>query len=111
MNKYLISIATEVDGHSAATSCYLQTDGPLSRPAFLSQLTRLFGTSTAKESISFEEYASSIERNASGQYNGDIVFTYNKENLTVRMPVAVLATILPSRMTKNKIYIIESRTG
>lgn len=111
MKKYLITIATELDGHSGSTSCYLQTDGPISRKGFLAQLPNMFGTTNANEDISFEEYPFSVERNAAGQYNGDIVFTAKKENYTFRMPVAILATLLPSRMTKDKMYIIESRTG
>jgi hypothetical protein len=111
MTKYLISIATELDGHSGSTSCYLQTDGPISRQGFLAQLSNMFGTTNANEDISFEEYPFSVERNASGQYNGEMVFTSKKDSYTVRMPVAILATVLPSRMTKNRMYIIESRTG
>jgi hypothetical protein len=111
MKKYLVSIATELDGHAGATSCYLQTETTLSRSQFLLQLVRLFNSSNENEAVTFEEYPSSIERGASGQYNGDIVFNYNKQDLTVRMPVAVLVTLLPSRITKDKVYIIESRTG
>jgi hypothetical protein len=111
MNKYLVSIATELDGHAGATSCYLQTDTTLNRSQFLLQLVRLFGSSNENEEVTFDEYPSSLERAASGQYNGDIVFTYTKQDLTVRMPIAVLVTVLPSRITKDKMYIIESRTG
>ena len=111
MNKYLISIATELDGHAGATTCYLQTESTLNRPQFLLQLNRMFASSDANEEAIFEEYPSSLERGASGQYNGDMVFTYKDKDLTFRMPIAVLVTVLPSRMTKDKMYIIESRTG
>jgi hypothetical protein len=111
MNKYLVSIATELDGHAGATSCYLQTDNPMTRAQFLSQLVRLFGLSDEKVDITFEESESSLQRNSSGQYNGDIVFTYRKKNFTIKSPISVLVTILPPRMIKDKMYIIESRTG
>lgn len=111
MNKYLISIAAELDGHAGATTCYFQTETQLNRSQFLLQLVRLFDSSDPNELVTFEEYSSSLERSANGQYNGDMVYTYKDKDFTVRMPVAVLVTILPSRMSKDKMYVIESRTG
>jgi hypothetical protein len=111
MNKYLISIASELDGHAGAISCYVQTETPMTRAQFLLQLIRLFGPSDDNINIAFEESVFSLKRKSSGQYNGDIVFTYKKENFISRIPISVLVTILPPRMTKDKLYIIESRTG
>jgi len=107
MKKYLISVATELDGHAGSTSCYLQTKDTMSRTQFMEQLVRLFGGDKAE--VSFDEYASSKARNQIGQYYGDIVTTY--KHTIVRSPISALVTVLPDRMTTDKMYIIESRTG
>lgn len=110
MNKYLISIATELDGHAGATTAYVQTEQSLTRSQFLLHLIRLF-KSDSSEDVTFEEYPFSLERNASGQFDGEIVIPNKELDYEYRTPVSVLVTILPSRMTKDKFYIIESRTG
>lgn len=107
MKKYLISVATELDGHAGSTSCYLQTKDTMSRTQFMEQLVRLFGGDKAE--VTFEESTSSKERNQIGQYYGDIVTTY--KHTSVRSPVSILVTVLPERMTTDKIYVIEARTG
>lgn len=107
MHKYLVSVAMELDGHAGATAAYVQTKNPMSRSELSKQIVRLFRGDTSD--VSFEEYVVSQERKQIGQYYGDIVTTY--KNIVVRTPIAVLVTVLPTRITTDKMYVIESRTG
>lgn len=111
MKKYLISIATELDGHSGSESWYLQTDEQMSRKDFLSYLPKMFNAPNSNEDFTFEEYPFSADRSNDGKYYGEMVFTSQKENYIFRTPVAISVTVLPSRMSKNQIYHTESRTG
>lgn len=104
MNRYIITIAEEMDGHAGATTAFVNSEPIMTRPQALLLINQLYG----KDFI-FEEYSSSIERNDPAYYYGDIVSTI--EGMEYRTAVAITIMKLPARLVKNKVYITESRTG
>ena len=91
MRKYLITVATEMDGHAGSESYYLQSDNPVT-------MSQIVNAIFSKE-IDDREYVehSKTDARVYGEVYG--------------MPFALTVTILPSRMTKLKLYFTESRTG
>jgi hypothetical protein len=104
MNRYIITIAEEIEGHAGATTAFVNSEPIVTRPQALALINQLYG----KDFI-FEEYERSIERNDPAYYYGDIVSTI--EGANYRTAVAITVMKLPARLVKNKVYITESRTG
>jgi hypothetical protein len=104
MNRYIMTIATELDGHAGATTAFVNSETIMTRPQALILINQIFGS----DSI-FEEYASSLERNDPAYYYGDMVSKI--DDFEDRTPIAVTVMKLPSKLTKNKVYITDSRTG
>ena len=104
MKKYLLSAAYELDGHAGSTSCYFQIDGDLTQPQARGLIDQVFGS----EDTVFEE--GSIKAEGAGSFYGELVTTVS-EDLVVRTPISIAIIALPSKLSKNKIYLTESRTG
>jgi hypothetical protein len=104
MHRYIITLATELDGHAGAITAVVNSEVTLSRPKALELVNQIH-----KDGSVFQEYSNSIERQDPAFYYGDMVSymgTYE-----YRTPIAITVMKLPSRLTKNKVYITESRTG
>jgi hypothetical protein len=104
MHRYIITLATELDGHAGATTAVVNSEVILTRPKALELVNKIYGDGAV-----FSEYANSIERQDPAFYYGDMV-SYMGTN-EYRTPIAITVMKLPSRLTKNKVYITESRTG
>jgi len=109
MNKYLINIAIELDGHAGAITAYLQTETVLTRSSILLQVVKMFEMDGYI--VNFEEARASLDKGNNAAYYGDIVTTTKDSQPVDRTPISVTVSQLPKKLIKNKIYIIESRTG
>jgi hypothetical protein len=110
MNRYIITLATELDGHAGATTAFVNSEIILTRSKALELVDQICG----KDAV-FKESPNSFERQDPAYYYGEMVSymkTKQKDNLLeYRTPVAIAVMKLPARMTKNKVYITDSRTG
>jgi hypothetical protein len=111
MNTYFITAAIEEDGHAGSLSSFFKTEDELKRPQILLALTQMFQEDGAQ--VSFVESKSSVERNDPSSYYGEIVsvIDYNGEAITDRTAVSITVAKLPSRIIKNKVYMLYTRTG
>lgn len=104
MKKYLLNAAYELDGHAGSTSCYLQTDSDLTRPQARALIEQVFGS----EDTVFEEV--DVRAEGFSYFYGELVTTVSKD-FVMRTPISISITVLPSKLSKNKVYLTESRTG
>ena len=108
MTKYVISIAKEIDGHSGSSAHYLQVENRLTREDKLKVIAVIFG----KES-KFVEHQYGTKNEGDMTFYGEVVDTFTIEGETYEnfTPVSISMIRLPSRITKNKLFGTEARTG
>lgn len=108
MTKYVISVATELEGHAGSSAHYLQVENRLTREDKLKVFAIIFG-----EDSKFVEHKYKAQNEGDMIFYGDILDTFTIEgksydNLT---PVSISMIRLPSRIEKNKLFGVEARTG
>jgi hypothetical protein len=108
MTKYLISVATELEGHAGASAYYIQTEDRVTRAEKLKVINALFD----KGSV-FEEYGYRAKSESDMVFYGEVKssFVYDGETIPHTESISVSWIKLPSRMDKNKLYGTETRTG
>jgi hypothetical protein len=104
MNRYIMTLATELDGHAGATTAFINSEDVLTRPQALLLINQIYSGGSI-----FIESEDSLQRKDPAYYNGDIV-EYMGTN-EYRTPVSITVMKLPSKLVKNKVYITEARTG
>lgn len=109
MNKYLVTIATELDGHAGSIGIYMQTEKALTRPTMLFQIIKLF--EIEDYIVDFQESSASLAKADPSIYYGDIITKSKEGNIISTDTISVQVAQLPKRLIKDKLYIIESRTG
>jgi hypothetical protein len=104
MNRYIMTLATELDGHAGATTAFINSEDVMTRPQALMLINQIY-----RDGSIFQESENSLQRNDPAYYYGDMV-GYMGTN-EYRTPVAITVMKLPSKLVKNKVYITEARTG
>lgn len=104
MKRYIMTMATELDGHAGSTTAFVNSENVLTRSEALNLVQQVYG-----ETARFEETPTSVERNSPSSYYGDLVS--NMGTNEYRTPIAITVMQLPAKLTKNRVYITESRTG
>lgn len=107
MIKYVVSVAHEIDGHAGSTTGYLQVDRRLTRKEKLKAISAMFDEDT--EFVESEYHAHKANESDMDFY-GTLV-TKISDDLTYEEGVSVSMAVLPSRMTKGRIYLSYARTG
>jgi hypothetical protein len=108
MTKYLITMAYELDGHAGASAFYIQTDNRVDRAEKIKLINAALG-----QDCFFEERVYGEKKEGDMTFYGDMVlsFEHNGEKIQASDPVSISMVKLPSRMEKNKLYGLETRTG
>ena len=104
MKRYIMTMATELDGHAGSTTAFINSENVLTRSEALNIVQQVYG-----DTMKFKESQSSVEHNSPSSYCGELVNhigTYE-----YRTPIAITVMQLPAKLTKNRVYITESRTG
>lgn len=108
MTKYIISIASELDGHAGSSAYYIQVENRLTRQDKIRLIGTIIGSSSK-----FVENEYIMENEGDMTFHGNIIdtFDYDGETFSSYTPVSISMAKLPSRITKNKLFGVESRTG
>lgn len=108
MTKYLITMAYELEGHAGSASFYIQTEGRMDRAEKIKMINTIMG----KETI-FKERKYGEKREGDMTFYGDMISSFEHGGKTFESASAVSITMmkLSSRMEKNKLYGVETRTG
>jgi hypothetical protein len=104
MKRYIMTMATELDGHAGSTTAFINSENGLTRSEALNLVQQVYG-----ETGRFEEYPKSVEHNSASSYYGDLVSNIGTNEYRTRIAITVMQ--LPAKLTKNRVYITESRTG
>lgn len=107
MIKYVVTVAHEIDGHAGSSTGYLQVDRRLTRKEKLKAISAMFDEDT--EFVESEYHASKANESDMDFY-GTLV-TKISGDYTYEEAVSISMAVLPSRMTKGKIYLSYARTG
>jgi len=108
MTKYLITMAYELEGHAGASAFYIQTENRIDRE----EKIKLINAALGKDAY-FEERVYGEKKEGDMTFYGDMVieFEHNGETIKASDPVSISMSRLPSRMQKNRLYGLETRTG
>ena len=108
MTKYLITMAYELEGHAGASSFYIQTENRMDRAEKIKMINAIMG----KETI-FKERAYGEKKEGDMTFYGDMISSFEHGGKTFESASAVSISMmkLSSRMEKNKLYGVETRTG
>jgi hypothetical protein len=111
MNTYFITAAIAEDSGAGSLSSFFKTEEELKRPQILLALTQMFQEDGAQ--VSFIEDKVSLANNDPGSYYGEIVkvMDNNGEAMIERRKVSITVAKLPSKIIKNKVYILYTTTG
>lgn len=111
MNTYFITAAIAEDSGAGALSSFFKTEEELKRPQILLALTQMFQEDDAQ--VSFVEDPVSAANNDPGSYYGQVVSVIDNEGEAVisRRAVSITVAKLPSKIIKNKVYILYTTTG
>lgn len=107
MNKYLLTIATEAEGHASSIACYFQTKDDLTKPQVLLQAQRIYALDG--DTYFQENENTNPDAADNGVYYGNWITKIN--DFTYETPTSIVVTKLPSRVSTNKLYVIETSTG
>jgi hypothetical protein len=108
MTKYVISVATELEGHAGSSAHYLQVENRLTREDKLKVIAAIFGGESK-----FVEHKYRAQNEGDMIFYGEVVDTFTIEGKTYEdlTPVSISMIRLPSRIEKNKLFGTEARTG
>lgn len=108
MTKYVISVATELEGHAGSSAHYLQVENRLTRQDKLKVIRTIFGSESK-----FVEHKHRPQSEGDMIFYGSVLDTFTIEGETYEdsMPVSISMIKLPSRIEKNKLFGTEARTG
>lgn len=108
MTKYLITIASEIDGHAGGSAYYIQTEDRITRAEKIRIIDAIFGKDSK-----FMEGTYAIKNEGDMNFHGEVQtsFIHDGETITYSESVAINMIKLPSRMEKNKLYGVETQTG
>jgi hypothetical protein len=108
MTKYLITMAYELEGHAGASAFYIQTDNRVDR----AEKVKLINAALGKDAY-FNETKYGEKKEGDMTFYGEMVIEFEHDGKTIKAsdPVSISMVKLSSRMEKNKLYGVETRTG
>lgn len=108
MTKYVISVATELEGHAGSSAYYIQVENRLTREDKLKMIAAIFGSESK-----FVEHKYGTQNEGDMIFYGSVLDTFTIEGETYEdsVPVSISMIRLPSRIEKNKLFGTEARTG